>query len=173
MNKIIVGTTELEVVKLTPFAYMQGKGEKVLQIKVKAGVISFDDLRNLLECTENTVAYYEEDTLICEYVGYSGFEVTYSDGLYNVELHKASLDSQMSALLNANEKLTKSQAALENSNEALTKINRILVDQNELLTGTITDLIETVIPSMFSDMTQRLEILQLKLPVQKNDGVAE
>ena len=173
MYKIIVGTTELEVVDMSTFAYMQGKGEKVLRIKVNADAISFEDLRKLLEGNEEAIAYYEDDKLMCDYVGYGKFESTYADGIHNVELHKASVDAQLNALLNANEKMTKSQAALERANAILTANNEMLVEQNGVLNGTLMELMETVIPTMFSDLAKSVEVLQSKVQVLENAKVVE
>ena len=137
MNKIIVGEKEIEVMQLIPYAYMQGKGEKVLQIKVSASTATFEQLRNTLEDTGETVKYYEDSVLVCEYVGYGKFEAQYANGIYSVELHKTSLDEQMNALMNANEELNSAIAALEDANTALK-------EQNAMLESCIIEMSETV-----------------------------
>lgn len=152
MNKILVGTTEIEVVKLTPYAYSSGKGEKVLQIKVLAENAIFEQLRALLENTEESIKYYEEDTLVCEYVGYGVFEAQYKDGTYNVELHKTSVDEQMSALLVANEKLNVANETLQKTAESLTEQNALLVEQNTLLDATLAETLESIIPSTIEEL---------------------
>lgn len=124
MKKIVIGTTEIEVNSLTPFAYAQGKGEKVLQIEVAPEVASFEYLRSVLEGATEPICYKEDDKLICEYVGYGVFEAQYKNGVYKVELHKSSLDEQMSMLLNANERISKEIANI--NDEANEIINTML-----------------------------------------------
>lgn len=133
MKKIVIGTTEINVLSLTPYAYMQGKGEKVLQIRISAEGMDFESLRAALEGAEEPVKYYEDDTLLCEYAGYGVFEAQYAAGEYSVELHKVSLEEQMSVLLNANEQLTGAVAALEEARTVLEQTTETLAAQNETL----------------------------------------
>lgn len=151
MKKIVVGTTEIMIVSLTPYAYMQGRGEKVLQIKVSAEETDFEGLRTALEGAEEPVRYYEDDVLVCEYAGYGTVEAQYAAGEYSVELHKKSLDGQVDALLSANEKLTGAVAALEEANTvleqaaaALSQQNEALAAQNALLESCILEMSEIV-----------------------------
>ncbi len=133
MKKIVIGNKKISVLSLTPYAYMQGKGEKVLQIRVSAEESDFESLRAALESAEEPVKYYEDDTLLCEYAGYGVFEAQYAAGEYNVELHKTSLEEQVSALLNANEKLTGAVSALNEAKTVLEQTTETLAGQNETL----------------------------------------
>lgn len=167
MKKIVIGTTEIEVKSLTPFAYSQGKGEKVLRIEVDATVASFDQLRTLLEGATDPVQFWEDDTMVCEYVGYGVFEAQYKDGVYTVELHKKSLDEQMSALLVANEKLNKANTVLTQAAEALAEQNAALAEQNALHDATLAEVLEVILPAtleelwaMVMDHDERLAILE-------------
>lgn len=152
MKKIVIGKTEIEVKNLTPFAYSQGKGEKVLRIEVDAAVASFDQLRTILEGATDPVQFWDDNTMACEYVGYGVFEAQYKDGVYTVELHKKSLDEQMSALLVANEKLSKANAVLTKTAEALEAQNEALVAQNALHDATLTEVLEVILPATLDDL---------------------
>ena len=182
MKKIVIGTTEIEVKSLTPFVYSQGKGEKVLRIEVDATVATFDQLRTALEGTTDPVQYMEDDALVCEYVGYGVFEAQYKDGVYNVELHKKSLDEQMSALLVANEKLNRENFTLTQAAEALEAQNEKLTEQNELLDGTLSELLENVLPATLDSLTikvmeheERLLAVELRgeIATTETDGATE
>jgi len=166
MNIIATKGEELEVITLTPFAYMGGKGEKVLQIKVSADKADFEDLRALFENNTDPIEYYEGDTsnaLKCEYNGYSSFDCTYHDGVFNIELKKGTLTAQVDALLVSNEKLLTANAKLDQSNKILSENNDLLIGQNELLNATLTDLLEVVIPDMISGVMAMLEDHELRL----------
>ena len=148
MNTVVINNQELEVIKLTPFAYMSGKGEKTLQIKVSADVAGFDVLKGLFEGNENAIKYYEEGEagteLKCEYVGYSAFECQYADGVFNVELKKGTLVDQMTALLNANETLSKAISLLEEANTRKQETIEKLEAQNDLLMQCIMEMSEII-----------------------------
>lgn len=144
MNTILINNQELEVIKLTPFAYMSGKGEKTLQIKVAAEVAGFDVLKELFEGNESAIQYYEDETLVCEYVGYSSFECQYADGVFNVELKKGTLVDQMTALLNANETLNMAISALDEANAKASATIEMLEAQNAMLEACILEISEII-----------------------------
>lgn len=152
MKKIVIGTTTIEVKSLTPFAYSQGKGEKVLRIEVDATVASFEQLRTTLEGAADPVQFWDGDAMACEYVGYGVFEAQYKDGVYTVELHKKSLDEQMSALLVANEKLNKANAVLTQTAEALAAQNAALAEQNGLHDATLAEVLEVILPATLEEL---------------------
>lgn len=167
MNIIATKGEELRVISLRPYAYANGKNEKYLKIEVSADNTTFDELRALLEGNEEPIEYYEDDQLMSEYNGYSGFDCTYHEGVFVVELHKGTIVSQMNALLVSNEKLLKANALLEASNQALTENNTFLTEQNNMLTFTLTDLLTVIIPDMIAgimvgveDLTARVEKLE-------------
>lgn len=167
MNIIATKGEELQVISLRPYAYANGKNEKYLKIEVSANNTTFDELRALLEGNEEPIEYYEDDKLMSEYNGYSGFDCTYREGVFVVELHKGTIVSQMNALLVSNEKLLKANALLEDSNETLTANNATLTEQNAVLSATLTDLLTVVIPDMIAgimvgveDLTARVETLE-------------
>lgn len=167
MNIIVTKGEELQVLSLTPYAYMGGKGEKVLQIKVSAENATFDDLRALFEDNTDPIEYYEEGEagaeLKCEYNGYSSFDCTYHEGVFSIELKKGTLTAQVDALLVSNEKLLTANAKLEQSNKILSENNDLLIGQNELLNATLTDLLEVVIPDMIAGVMAMLEDHELRL----------
>lgn len=144
MNTILINNQELEVIKLTPFAYMSGKGEKTLQIKVAAEVAGFDALKELFEGNENAIQYKEDDKLVCEYVGYSAFECQYTEGVFSIELKKGTLVDQMTALLNANETLSKAINTLEKANAQKQETIEKLEAQNELLMQCVMEMSEII-----------------------------
>lgn len=144
MNTILINNQELEVIKLTPFAYMSGKGEKTLQIKVAADVAGFEVLKGLFEGNEGAIQYYEDETLVCEYVGYSAFECQYAEGVFSVELKKGTLVDQMTALLNANETLSKAINTLELANAQKQETIEKLEGQNDLLMQCIMEMSEII-----------------------------
>ena len=144
MKQIIIGDTGIGIESLTPYVYDSGKGEKVLRIIISAEHIGFGALRDVMEnCTE-PIQYLEDDVLKCEYVGYGKFEAQYKDGLYHVELHKASIGEQMAALLVANERLTDAQAALERANAQKDEVVEMLLEQNAFLEECILEMSEVV-----------------------------
>lgn len=144
MNKIKVGATEVVVVALRPYAYVNGKNDKYLKIEVSADVADFEYLRNLLENTEEAIEYFEDDKSVCTYVGYGTFEAQYKDGMYTVEMHKKGITDQMSALLNANETLGKAIEALESANEKANETIENLELQNAMLEQCILEMSEKV-----------------------------
>ena len=144
MNTIVINNQELEVIKLTPYAYMGGKGEKTLQVKVAADVAGFDVLKGLFDGSTDTIKYYEDETLVCEYEGYSSFECRYIDGVFNVELKKGTLVDQVSALLTANEKLSKAINTLEEANAAKDQTITLLAEQNAMLEACILEMSEII-----------------------------
>lgn len=152
MKKIVIGTTEIEVKSLTPFAYSQGKGEKVLRIEVDATVATFEQLRTTLEGATEPVQFWDGDAMACEYVGYGVFEAQYKDGVYIVELHKKSLDEQMSALLVANEKLNRANFTLTQAKEALEAQNEVLTEQNTMLSNTLAEVLEVILPATLEEL---------------------
>ena len=169
MKKIVIGTTTIEVKSLTPFAYSQGKGEKVLRIEVDATAADFEQLRTTIEGATEPVQFWEDTTMVCEYVGYGVFEAQYKDGVYTVELHKKSLDEQMSALLVANEKLNKANAALTKTAEALEAQNAHLLEQNALHDATLAEVLEVILPATLEELwamvmnhDDRLTVLELQ-----------
>ena len=169
MKQIVIGEIAIEVLSLTPYVYDYGKGEKVLKIDVSAEYIGFEALRNALENASESIKYYEEEVLVCEYVGYGKFEAQYKDGIYHVEMHKTSIDEQMSALLVANEKLNKANATLQATTESLTAQNEILAEQNVMLSTTLSEVLETIIPStigeimvMIGTLDERVTALEIK-----------
>lgn len=144
MKSIVINNQELEVMQLTPYAYMGGKGEKTLQIKVAADVAGFDVLKELLDGNTGTIKYYEGETLVCEYNGYSDFECRYIDGVFNVELKKGTLVDQVTALHNANEKLSKAINVLEKANAAKDQTINMLKEQNAMLEACILEMSEMI-----------------------------
>ena len=144
MNAIVINNQELEVIKLTPYAYMSGKGEKTLQIKVSADAVGFDVLKELLDGSTDTIKYYEDDTLVCEYEGYSDFECQYSNGVFSVELKKGTLVDQVSALLTANERLNMALNALDEANGKAAATIAMLEEQNAMLEACILEISEII-----------------------------
>lgn len=144
MNAIVINNQELEVMKLAPYAYMGGKGEKTLQIKVAADVAGFEVLKGLFEGNTGTIKYYEDETLVCEYNGYSDFECRYIDGVFNVELKKATLVDQVTALHNANEALSKAVNTLELANAVKDQIIEQLKEQNAMLEACVLEMSEII-----------------------------
>ena len=144
MNAIVINNQELEVLKLTPYAYMGGKGEKTLQIKVSSEVAGFDVLKELFDGATDTLKYYEEDTLVCEYDGYSNFECRYLDGVFNIELKKGTLVDQVNALLTANERLNMALNALDEANGKASATIAMLEEQNAMLEACILELSEII-----------------------------
>lgn len=137
MKAIVINNQELEVIQLTPFAYMSGKGEKVLQIKVAEEVAGFNVLKELLDGNTGAIKYYEGEAFKCEYNGYSVFECTYANGVFDIELKKGTLVDQVTALHNANETLSKAVNTLELANAALAESNAALAESNEAQAATI------------------------------------
>ena len=144
MNSVVINNQELEVLKLTPYAYMGGKGEKTLQIKVSSEVAGFDVLKELFDGATDTLKYYEEDTLVCEYDGYSNFECRYLDGVFNIELKKGTLVDQVNALLTANERLNMALNALDEANGKASATIAMLEEQNAMLEACILELSEII-----------------------------
>lgn len=144
MRAIVINNQELEVMQLTPYAYMGGKGEKTLQIKVAADVAGFDVLKELLDGNTGTIKYYEDETLVCEYNGYSDFECRYIDGVFNIELKKGTLVDQVTALHNANETLSKAVNTLELANAAKDQTITLLTEQNAMLEACILEISEII-----------------------------
>ena len=112
MKKIVIGATEIEVLSLNAYAYDGGRGEKVLRIEVDENTASFEDLKSVLNGSEAPIQYFEDDTMKCEYVGYNKFTAQYSDGKYKVELHLASVETQMVLLMASNERISAVNATL-------------------------------------------------------------
>lgn len=151
MNAIVVNNQELEVMQLTPFAYMGGKGEKVLQIKVAEDVAGFNVLKELFDGNTGAIKYYEAEELKCEYNGYSAFECTYAKGVFDIELKKGTLVDQVTALHNANETLSKAvntlelaNATLADSNAAQAKTIELLTEQNAMLEACVLEMSEII-----------------------------
>ena len=144
MNIIATKGEEIEVISLMPYSYDYGKGEKVLRIEVSAESIGFGELRGLLENNTEPIEYFEGETLVCEYVGYGVFEAQYKDGVYHVELHKASIVEQMTALLTANERLNTALVALDEANGKASATIAMLEEQNAMLMGCIMEMSEIV-----------------------------
>ena len=144
MNTVIINNQELEVMKLTPYAYMGGKGEKVLQIKVAAEVAGFDVLKELFDGNTGTIKYLEDDELKCEYNGYSAFECQYSNGAFNIELKKGTLVDQVTALHNANETLSKAINTLEEANTKKDETIEKLEEQNALFMQCVMEMSEII-----------------------------
>lgn len=176
MNKIIVGTTEIEVNSLRPYAYVNGKQDKFLKIEVSAEVADFETLREILEDTEENIQYYEDEKLICTYVGYGKFEAKYIDGVYTVEMHKNGIVEQMSALLVANEKLNTANATLQETANSLTEQNYILAEQNIMLSSTLSEVLESIIPGFLAEvigMVGELEARVATLETVTGETVSE
>lgn len=119
MKKIVIGTVEIEVLNLNAYVYDGGRGEKVLRITVDENTASFTDLKSALNGSEEPIQYFEDDTLKCEYVGYNKFTAQYVDGNYKVELHMASVETQMVLLSASNERITADNARITAENVAL------------------------------------------------------
>lgn len=119
MKKIVIGATEIEVQSLAPFVYDSGRGEKVLRITVDENTASFDGLKAALDGSEEPIRYFEDDALKCEYVGYTKFTAQYAEGKYKVEMHMASLETQMILLAASNERITGENARITAENAAL------------------------------------------------------
>lgn len=144
MKTILVGSTEIEVTSFNAYTYSNGRGEKVLQFKVLAENATFEDLRGVLENNEQPIKCMEDDVLVCEYVGYGVFEAQYSNGVYDVEMHKTTITEQMNALLNANEKLNSAVAALESANAKADETIKMLEEQNAMLEACILEISEII-----------------------------
>lgn len=119
MKAILVGSTEIEVVSFNAYTYSGGRGEKVLQLKIAAENVTFEALKETLDNNELPIQCMEDDTLVCEYVGYNKFEAQYKDGFYDVELHMASVETQMVLLAAANERITAELVVLQQENADL------------------------------------------------------
>lgn len=152
MKTILIGSTEIAVISCEPYTYSNGRGEKVVRFKVAAENATFDDLKTVLENNNQSIQYREDDNLVCEYIGYGGFEAQYSNGVYTIEMHKASIDDQMNALLNANERLLKANDALQQTSDMLVAQNEILAEQNTMLEFTMAELMEVTIPSLMEEL---------------------
>lgn len=144
MNAVVINNQELEVIKLTPYVYMSGKGEKTLQIKVAADVAGFEVLKGLFDGSTGSIKYYEDETMVCEYEGYSHFECRYLDGVFNIELKKGTLVDQVGALLTANEKLNMAVNALDEANAAKDQTIELLAEQNAMLEACILEISEII-----------------------------
>lgn len=144
MNTIVINNQELEVIKLTPYAYMGGKGEKTLQIKVSPSVAGFDVLKELFDGATDAIKYYEDEVLVCEYEGYSSFECQYSGGEFSIELKKGTLVDQVSALLTANERLNMALNALDEANGKASATIAMLEEQNAMLEACILEISEII-----------------------------
>lgn len=144
MNTVVINGQELEVISLAPYAYMGGKGEKTLQIKVAAEVAGFDVLKELFDGVTDSIKYYENEELKCEYNGYSSFECQYANGVFSIELKKGTLVDQVTALHNANETLSKAINTLELANTKKDETIEKLEQQNELLQACIMEMSEII-----------------------------
>lgn len=151
MNTVVINNQELEVMSLTPYAYMGGKGEKTLQIKVAEEVAGFKVLKELFDGNAGAIKYYENEELKCEYNGYSAFECKYANGIFDIELKKGTLVDQVTALHNANERLNVALNALEEAKaiqastiEAQAKTIMLLTEQNAMLEACILEISEMV-----------------------------
>lgn len=152
MKTILVGSVEIEVTSFNAYTYSNGRGEKVLQFKVPAENATFETLREVLENNEQPIKCMEDDTLVCEYVGYGVFEAQYANGVYDVEMHKTTITEQMNALLNANERLLSANDALQQTSDMLVAQNEALAEQNMMLEFTMAELMEVTIPAMLEEM---------------------
>jgi len=144
MNTVVINNQELEVISLTPYAYMGGKGEKTLQIKVAEDVAGFEVLKELFNGNTSAIKYYENEELKCEYNGYSAFECKYVNGVFDIELKKGTLVEQVTALHNANETLSKALNALELANTVKDETINALKDQNAMLEACILEISEVI-----------------------------
>ena len=151
MNAIVINNQELEVMQLTPYAYMGGKGEKVLQIKVSEDVAGFGVLKELFNGYTGAIQYLEDNEFKCEYNGYSSFECTYANGIFEIELKKGTLVEQVTSLHNANETLSKAVNTLELANAMLIESNaaqaetiELLAEQNAMLEECILEMSEVI-----------------------------
>lgn len=149
MKKIVIGTVEIEVQKLEPYSYDYGRGEKVLRITVDENTVSFEDLKSVLNGSEDPIQYFEDDKKKCEYVGYNKFTAQYKDGTYKVELHLAGMESQMVLLLASNERITAENAritednfALANAVVGLQKENTDIKEENSELSSAVAGLMK-------------------------------
>lgn len=144
MNTIELKNQELEVISLTPYAYMSGKGEKTLQIKVAEDVAGFSALKELFNGYTGAIKYLENDELKCEYNGYSVFECKYTEGVFDIELKKGTLVEQVTALHNANETLSKAINTLELANATKDETIEALKAQNAMLEACILEISEII-----------------------------
>lgn len=144
MNTVVINNQELEVISLTPYAYMGGKGEKTLQVKVAEDVAGFEVLKGLFNGNTGAIKYYENEELKCEYNGYSAFECKYANGVFDIELKKGTLVEQVTALHNANETLSKAVNTLEKANAVQADTITLLTDQNAMLEACILEISEMV-----------------------------
>lgn len=133
MKKIVIGTTEIEVLDLNAFVYDQGRGEKVLRITVDENTASFGDLKSLLDGNEEPIQYFVDDVLKCEYTGYTKFTATYPGGVYKVEMHMGSVEEQMILLMAANERITGENARITADNATLANVISGLQEENAAL----------------------------------------
>lgn len=169
MKQIIIGDTGIGIESLTPYVYDSGKGEKVLRIVVSAEHIGFGALRDVLENNAEPIQYMEDDKLVCEYVGYGTFEAQYKDGKYSVELHKASIGEQMSALLVANERLVEAQTALELANAQKDETITLLAMQNEMHQTALSEILEVVIPNFLGEIMATVQLLDARVTALESE----
>ena len=144
MNTVVINNQELEVISLTPYAYMGGKGEKTLQIKVSTEAADFKTLKELFEGNTGAIKYCENDEFKCEYNGYSAFECQYANEIFSIELKKGTLVDQVGALLTANERLNVALNALEEANTKANNTIKLLETQNAMLEACILEISEIV-----------------------------
>ena len=144
MNTVVINNQELEVISLTPYAYMGGKGEKTLQVKVAEDVAGFEVLKELFNGNTGAIKYYENEELKCEYNGYSAFECKYVNGVFDIELKKGTLVEQVTALHNANEALSKALNALDEANAKANATIELLEAQNAMLEACILEISEVI-----------------------------
>lgn len=130
MKKIIVAANEIEVLSLNAYTYDHGRGEKVLRIEVDENTASFEDLKAVLNGNEEPIQYFEDDALKCEYIGYNRFTSQYADGKHNIELHMASMETQMVLLAASNERITAENARITAENGTLAGIVAGLQKEN-------------------------------------------
>ncbi len=133
MEKIKVGTVEIAVLSVRPYVYGQGRGEKVLLIEVDENTVSFGELKAVLHGSEEPILHYVDDKLKCEYTGYDKFTATYSDGIYKVEMHMASMETKMVLVMAANERITAENARITEENAELTGVVADLQQENAAL----------------------------------------
>ena len=131
MKKIIVGERQIEVEACYAFVKDYGRGEKVLLIKASKEKISLAELGEILDGDTSQIDYYEDDKLMCCYVGYDSYEVLLRDGTYSIEMHKAGLDDRMDALLVNNERLSAYAGEIKTENLNLAKAVVAVKEENQ------------------------------------------
>lgn len=166
MKKIKVGAVEIEVISLEPYVPSYGRGEKMLLIEA-AKTVPFQLLQETLDGTQEPIQYFEDEELVCEYAGYNSFEASYSDGKFTVTLRMATIQEQIVAALNAQERLTRESISLNNSLAVLSEENVSLRNEVQHLIEENASLMEQVNNIVISDGSEANKIINTMLGLEE------